>query len=401
MNLTNEFQEFLKEIRPTASQNEAAKNGHNLLRSQLLADPHLKPLIITTFLQGSYRRSTVVRPQKDENVDVDLVVVGDFDHNWAPKTVLELFEPFAERHYPGQWERQGRSIGIKKSRVDLDLVITRQPPDALREALAFSDPLFNPNNQLSTAMEKLRDGTTTLEEIYQSDSETIAFAEEAKEIAKSRKILEAQGAIEGWMENPLEIPDRDTQKWEKTHPLAQIEWTRLKNIQTDGQFINIVRAIKWWKNTSAVLPKYPKSYPLEHMIGDCCPDRSMSLAEGITLTLEEIASRYGPSARAGIVPTLKDRGCDVANVMERVAPNDFKSFIVGVEQAASTARVALDSEDPSESSEGWKELFGSKFPTVKPSDQDAKKKVAAGVAVTTGGFAQPAMAADPSEGRFA
>ncbi len=48
--------------------------------------------------------------------------------------------------------------------------------------------------------------------------------------------------------------------------------------------------------------KHPKSYPLEHFVGECCPDGITSVAEGIVGTLECIAECYPKK------PFLPDRG---------------------------------------------------------------------------------------------
>jgi len=45
--------------------------------------------------------------------------------------------------------------------------------------------------------------------------------------------------------------------------------------------VNVVRSIKWWRHEHAdELPKYPKGYPLEHMIGHVLPDGIDSVPEG-------------------------------------------------------------------------------------------------------------------------
>ena len=73
--LPSYFKDFLKEIRPTQNQRNDARNGVRVLRERLLADEVLSPYIVSTFLQGSHRRATAVRPHEGERSDVDLVVV--------------------------------------------------------------------------------------------------------------------------------------------------------------------------------------------------------------------------------------------------------------------------------------------------------------------------------------
>ena len=47
-----------------------------------------------------------------------------------------------------------------------------------------------------------------------------------------------------------------------------------------------MKAIKWCveKHTE---PKHPKGFPLERLIGECCPDGIESVAEGMMKTLEK------------------------------------------------------------------------------------------------------------------
>ena len=99
-----------------------------------------------------------------------------------------------------------------------------------------------------------------------------------------------------WKNEPLYIPDRDTHQWQRTHPLEQNRWTTNKNRRTNGHYVNIVRLVKWWWTTAHPELEYPKSYPLEHLVGDCCPDDVGSLAQGFTLVLEEMVSRYSAYA---------------------------------------------------------------------------------------------------------
>ncbi|MGD2092106.1 MAG: ThiF family adenylyltransferase [Candidatus Aminicenantes bacterium] len=42
--------------------------------------------------------------------------------------------------------------------------------------------------------------------------------------------------------------------------------TQKKNKICNGQFVNVVKCLKWWRKAMQPVPKYPKSYPLEHLI---------------------------------------------------------------------------------------------------------------------------------------
>ena len=69
------FSDFLSAIRLSDNQVSDLKTGHTTLRKRLLADEDLSPIIVSTFLQGSYRRSTAVKPKNGNKSDVDIIVV--------------------------------------------------------------------------------------------------------------------------------------------------------------------------------------------------------------------------------------------------------------------------------------------------------------------------------------
>ena len=125
------FRDFLREIRPTSNQHANSITGHQTLRERLLVDGDLTPLIVSTFLQGSYRRATAVRPKGDRRSDVDVIVVTKLSEaEYTPEAALDLFVPFLNKHYKGKWHLQGRSFGIELAYVDLDLVITSAPSES-------------------------------------------------------------------------------------------------------------------------------------------------------------------------------------------------------------------------------------------------------------------------------
>ena len=191
---------------------------------------------------------------------------------------------------------------------------------------------------------------------------------------------------------PLWIPDRTLRTWEKTHPLFLIGWTAQKNLLCDGRFGHVVKVIKWWRRHMEPTPKYPKGYPLEHIIGDCCPNGIKSIAEGIAKTFDEISRRYANDAAMRRTPFLPARGVTnpEVDVMRRVSGEDFAGFHANIRNAANLARAALESSDLRESALLWGKLLGPIFP--KPPEEKPK---------VTGGYTPPTAPARPQEGRFA
>ncbi|ADO70217.1 SMODS domain-containing nucleotidyltransferase [Stigmatella aurantiaca] len=379
MELPTDFKEFLQEIRPTENQRSDLQTGHKTLRERLLADEDLKKCFISDFLQGSYRRATAIRPKGDRRSDVDIIVVTRLsEREYTPAKAMDLFKPFLDKHYKRKWRQQGRSFGIELSYVELDLVLTSAPSEA-EVGILRSDAVTSDDDLEEAKDWRLHRSWVALGSRYRSDAKNL--------------LAEAKGQDE-WRAQPLHIPDRDADKWEPTHPLAQIAWTRDKNARTDGHFVNVVKAIKWWRVENYEEPKHPKGFPLERLIGECCPDGITSVAEGIVKTLEKIVSQYALTVLAGGKPILPDYGVSTHDVFKRISAEDFKKFYDQAKTGADLARRAYASEDRTESGNLWRELFGRKFP--KPPESGGGTGGS-----SRGGFTPPTGPAVPGSGRFA
>lgn len=342
--MTSYFNDFLKEIRLTTAQVNELKSAHTTLRERLMNDETLSKYIETTFLQGSYKRSTAVRPKNGNRSDVDIVVVTKFDKDeYNPEEVLDVFEPFLEKYYEGKYRKQGRSWGIEMSHVDLDIVPTASV--SLAESGLLENSMISSNEDLYSLNETLVGSVNSYNWTTQYNS--FFFAKED----------------EGWRKEPLYIPDREAMMWDETHPLEQIRWTQEKNKNCNGHYINVVKCLKWWRKEKFSEVKHPKSYPLEHFIGDCCPDKIQSVAEGITLSLEKIVNSY-PSK-----PYLSDRGVPEHDVFARLSDDDYNAFYDSVCNAAIVARNAYDANSIEEGAKLWRELFGNKFPEPPKKDE--------------------------------
>lgn len=352
MELPTYFTKFLKKIRPTDNQKDDCKTGHQTLRNRLHADEKLKPILVSTFLQGSYRRATAVRPKGEAKLDVDIIAVSRLNrYDYPdPDKAMDKFVPFLKKHYKGKYKRQGRSFGIELLYVNLDLVITSAPSEA--EVEIYESKAVRTDLTLEDAPDWLlmKSWIPPNERINQT-----AFLE----------------SIRGqeWQTEPLWIPNRDAGDWEETHPLEQIKWTWKKNASCNKHYVNVVKAIKWWQRVHHEDDR-PKGYPLEHLVGVCCPDNITSVAEGVTLTLETIVTNYETYALCKQTPFLSDHGVPRHNVLGRVEGEKFAEFYEHVKEAAETAREALDADTKEKSIEKWQELFGSKFPSSSDSDDN-------------------------------
>lgn len=319
--LNTYFNDFLKEIRLTENQQNDLIAGHTTLSNRLKNDEDLKDIIVSMFLQGSYKRSTAVRPKNGNKSDVDLVVVTNLNRDEkTPQDAIDLFTPFMEKHYKEKYRIQTKSIGIELSYVDLDVVITSAPSETEK---ALIESFFM---QSTEELLEIDDNDTT-----------------------------------DWRSEPLYILNTKTEEWEETDPIAQIKWTIEKNKKCNGHYVNVVKALKWWKKYIDKDNNAPKSYPLEHFIGYCCPDGIESVAEGIVLTLEDIVDNHNTK------PKLDDHGVPTHDVFERVTEDEYSDFYDLVKDAAKIARNALDADSKSVAISEWQKLFGKKFPDDKAS----------------------------------
>jgi len=346
------FIDFLRNIRLTDSQVDDCKKGHKILRERLHNDENLKDIIVDSFLQGSYRRATAIRPfEEKRKSDVDIIVVTKLNRDKVtPQQALEKFRPFLEKYYKGKYKSQGRSWGIELSYVDLDLVPTSAPSEAVAQIIKSASV------QTDQTIEETRDWKLSLS--WRPGGFGVSTAANDK------------AANEQWRSEALWIPDRDAHIWEKTHPLAQIEATQRKNADCNGHYVNVVKCLKWWRMTQRPKPKYPKSYPLEHLCCLNCSNGIKSVAYGIVSVLETIRDRYREDAARKRTPCIPDHGVPEHAVLGRVAGEDFAAFHNHITEAATLARRAFDEEDLRKSVILWRELFGDRFPEPQPKKDD-------------------------------
>lgn len=350
MKLETSFRLFLQEIALTDPEEKNLKKAHEDLKKNLKEyseSSDFKELICSDFIQGSLKRKTCLKARPQKRSDIDVVIVTKLhESEFSPQAAQAKFLPFVEKYYSGKYKPKGRCIGVTLDDcdTDLDIVITSNPTEAqmgfLTEALFKNFDSFQEweSEELQKSLDKFYsvarlDGNIKLSESNPQD----------------------------WKIEPLRIPDKDAKQWQDTNPMAQVYWTIRKNQNCNNLFLPVVRAVKWMRDSFGGFPDFPKGYTLEHIVGDCCPDGIVSIADGVTFTLEEIVNRYLPFIQRKEVPILKDRGVDT-NVLSRQKFNDFLEFYNRISVAAQLAREALDADESHQSSVLWRQLLGEEFP---------------------------------------
>jgi hypothetical protein len=313
MNLPSYFTEFLSNIEPSPSYKEDQQKGHTTLRKRLAEDDDFGKIHVNTFLQGSYKRYTAVHPGKD--VDIVVVTLLDPDTIAASAATARLKKCLA-KYYPHKVTPLNRSLNVELSYVTMDVVI------------ATSRELRNQDTLAAIrGLESLEDATT-------------------------------------WKTQPLQIPDRDLQRWVDTHPKRQLEWTTELNKASDGYFVPLVKMLKWWRKQAYAKPEYPKGYPLERVAGEVFDRAKRDHAENFVALLRNIVRAYEGYTLLNLVPTLSDPGVPTHNVLARITPDDFTTFVGHVKSGLVTAEAALASTEKEESAGLWGKLFGPQFPAA-------------------------------------
>lgn len=121
----SQFKKFLQDIEPSSTTKANARTAHTNLRKSLREDKDFKDHHVGTFLSGSYKRDTAIRPRvKDGNTDrpdVDIIVVTKHTLSDKPAEVLDLLYRTLKKKYSNM-RLQARSVGIETSNADMDVV---------------------------------------------------------------------------------------------------------------------------------------------------------------------------------------------------------------------------------------------------------------------------------------
>lgn len=129
-----QFDDFLSDIEPSSTTVNACSSAHNTLREALRNDKNLSKVHVETFLSGSYKRYTAIRPQLIDGVlqrpDVDIIVVTNHTEDDKPKAVLDLLhQALVDAGYKNLKVNR-RSIAVTLAGVDMDVVPVIEDGDA-------------------------------------------------------------------------------------------------------------------------------------------------------------------------------------------------------------------------------------------------------------------------------
>lgn len=119
------FHEFLHDIEPSATTKSQASSAHSELRSYLENDEDFSVKHEKTFLSGSYKRHTAIRPKifegETDRPNIDIIVQTLFSLQDNPQEVVDFLYKTLKKKYPSI-RKQARSVGIETSKADMDVV---------------------------------------------------------------------------------------------------------------------------------------------------------------------------------------------------------------------------------------------------------------------------------------
>ena len=120
-----QFRKFLHDIEPSTTTKSRASTAHTNLRAFLRKHKVFKAIHTDTFLSGSYKRDTAIRPRiidgEETRPDVDIIVVTNHTLDDDPRQVLNLLHQTLGEKYD-DIQKQARSVGISTATVNMDVV---------------------------------------------------------------------------------------------------------------------------------------------------------------------------------------------------------------------------------------------------------------------------------------
>ncbi len=303
-----QFRDFLKDIEPSETTKSNASSRHNELRDFLAADDEFKVHHIQTFLSGSYKRDTAIRPRISNGViarpDIDIIVVTDYTLDDDPSDVIDAVFNAVQRLKNQKTSytaihRQARSINVETTTVHMDVV-----------------PIIAP----------------------------------------------------GGMEETLYIANRkyetESEKWLVTNPPGHTAWTTEVNKNSGNRFKPLVKLMKWWRRENSTISKRPKGFVIECIVAECFDADESDYAELFLGTLDEIVSKYQAYVAAGILPLIADPAVPGNYVTSGLAFDAFEGFYNKVMSHAGIGEKIRAETDPDEEVKLWRKIFGGRFPSA-------------------------------------
>jgi hypothetical protein len=300
-----QFKDFLYEIEPSSTTVSRCSTAHNNLRTKVASHETFKEVHVGTFLSGSYKRDTAIRPCKKgddlHRPDVDIIVQTDHSESDDPSEVIWLIHDVLTECGYSSLEVNRRSVSVTLSDVDMDVVPIIANPNG--------DDYLIPDKDMN------------------------------------------DGAGE----------------WIYTNPPGHTTWTTKVNEDNGGRFKPLVKLFKWWKRERLLDLKKPKGFILECLVAKHMRSEDIGYEELFITLMEKIRDTYSIYVALDMVPNLEDPAVPGNNVFSAVKPEEFKIFHAQVSEDAALAREAFEEDDTDKQLEIWRQIFGPAFPSSNAS----------------------------------
>ncbi len=126
MTTQQQFVDLLSDIEPSQTTVDACSRAHATLRAGLATHEEFSKVHVETFLSGSYKRHTAIRPRLVSGVlqrpDVDVIVVTNHKQDDKPRVVLDAMHDALDDAGYSSLKINRRSIAVTLAGVDMDVV---------------------------------------------------------------------------------------------------------------------------------------------------------------------------------------------------------------------------------------------------------------------------------------
>lgn len=312
MATAQQFKAFLADIEPSTTTKGLSSSAQKSLRDYLRQHPEFKDVHLFTFLTGSYLRDSAIRPRlvngKLQKPDIDIIVVTNHTEKDKPASVHQLLEDVLAEEYELCDDPHTRSVGIKTSAVEMDVVAIIAP------AQYWQAPYSEGMN------------------------------------------------LEDLIKYRLFLPDKALAQWCETNPPKQIKWSNEVNKASGGMFKPLVKLVKWWRRETPTVDKRPKGFVLECMVAECMDLRETSHELAFIKVLDGIVQHYAIPFTLDQVPYICDPGVPTNSVTSAMTFDQFAPFYKKLKAYAELAHQAHDETEPEKQLKLWRQIFGDRFP---------------------------------------
>ena len=312
------FTDFIKDITPSPTTNARSASAHNAVRDALTSDPEYKHEVIRTFLGGSYKRKTAIRPVTNgsdtERPDVDIYVVAK-GSTWS-KSPSDLIEDLY-----AALNRNRSALGITK---------------ISRNRCSISLSTGKADMDVSPILERNTDGY-------------------------------------------YRIGNRYTDEWYKTEPEAHTTWSAQVNTDASGRFNPTVKLVKWTRREFPTKSKHPKSIALEVLVAKLISRTEPHYGKLVHDTFNSIIYEYAISRLLDTCPTVDDPAIPGANLLNSVSGDVFAAFYDKIKNFRDEAAKALATDDQEKATRHWRRIFGLRFPSPNSISHSASSSLKAAI----------------------